>query len=109
MDRVWDSFIGGMAFGWGSATPCRRRKVGRSGFLCSRTDGGGVDLLQRGDANPLLQLDDFGRGDTCLVGLATKRNLWRWAFGAWHRFDRRGLGQMGGGSRAVGNACGGLV
>lgn len=84
-----------MAFGWGCATACRTRKVGRCGFLCSRADGSGHDLLQRGDANPLLQLDDFGRGDTGVVGLATKRNLRGWAIGAWDRFDPRGLGQMG--------------
>ena len=109
VDRVWGPIICGMAFGRRSTTPCWKGKFGRSEFLCSRTDGGGVDLLQRGDANPLLQLDDFGRGDTCLVRLATKRNLWRWAFGAWDRFDHRGLGQMGGGPRAVGNVRGGLV
>ena len=98
-----------MAFGRGCETSFESRKIGRSGFLCSRTDGGGDDLLQRRDTNPLLQLDDPFRGNAGVVGLATKRNLRHGAFGAWDRFDPRSFGQMGGGTRAVRNACGGLV
>ena len=70
VDRVWGSFIGGMAVSWGCAPSCRTGKVGRGGFLWSRTNGGGYDLLQRRDANPLLQLDDPFRGNAGVVGLA---------------------------------------
>jgi hypothetical protein len=73
MDRIRHFVVWGMAVSWGCAITCRTGKVGRNGFLLTCTDGGGYDLLQRGDANSLLQLDDFGRGDTGLVWMVAMR------------------------------------